>query len=111
MKIDKNIKLHIIATLLLATLVTPSWIQFSHQLDEMYDTTICHEEDDHLHGDEVLHPDLCIYQLTNFYFEFPSHPELQVSPIISNIAIGTTNPSCYSLSITNTQLRAPPVFS
>ena len=111
MKIEKHIKQRIIAILLLVAMAVPSCIQLSHQLDEMHDTTICHVQDDHLHGDEVLHPDLSIYQFTSFYFEFSSFPQLQVSPIISKITLGITHPSCYSLSITNTQLRAPPVFS
>ncbi|WP_298511635.1 hypothetical protein [uncultured Kordia sp.] len=110
MKTVKNIKEILIASLLLVTLVLPSYIQFSHQLEEDHAYITCHEQEDHVHENNV-HCDLCNYHFTNFYFEFTSYPELEVSPIISKSTLGSTTPLCYYLPLTNTQLRAPPVFS
>jgi hypothetical protein len=110
MKTVKNIKEILIASLLLVTLTLPSFIQFSHQLEEEHEYSTCHEQQEHIHESNV-HCDLCNYHFTNFYFEFTSLPELQVSPIISKTTLGSTTPLCYNLPLTNKQLRAPPIFS
>jgi hypothetical protein len=111
MKIDKKIKQTIIAALLLVTMALHLFIQFSHHLEETHEYSTCHEQGDHLHEYENVHCDLCNFQFTNFYFELTSPEELQVSPIISKQTLSTTTSLCHSATITNTQLRAPPVFS
>lgn len=110
MKKTTNIKEIVIAALLFITLTLPSCIQFSHQLVEEHEYTTCDEQKEHIHENNV-HCDLCNYHFTNFYFEFTSLPELQVSPIISKTTLGSTTPLCYNLPLTNKQLRAPPIFS
>ncbi|MFK7747746.1 MAG: hypothetical protein AB8B65_05115 [Kordia sp.] len=110
MKTVINIKEIIIATALLVTLMLPSYIQFSHQLEEEHVYITCHEQEEHIHENNV-HCDLCDYHFTNFYFEYTSYPELQVTPIISKTTLGSTTPLCYNLPLTNKQLRAPPIYS
>lgn len=110
MKIAINIKEVIIALVLLITLTLPSYIQFSHQLTEEHEHIACNEQKDHVH-EGTVHCDLCEFQYSNFYFEFTSYPELQVSPIILKTTLGSVTPLCYRLPLTNTQLRAPPTFS
>ncbi|MEM6720711.1 MAG: hypothetical protein AAF611_15385 [Bacteroidota bacterium] len=68
---------------------------------------ICHEQDDHLH-EKCFNCDIFDFQLSSFIFEFRSHSETIVTPIISKITLGTTTPLCHNLTLTNTQLRAPP---
>ncbi|WP_146169746.1 hypothetical protein [Kordia periserrulae] len=110
MKTVTNIKEILIASALLLVLTLPSFIQFSHQLTEEHEFTVCHEQNDHIH-ENVMHCDVCDFHFTSFYFEFLSYQESIVIPIISQTTIGTTTPLCYYLPRTNTQLRAPPVFS
>ncbi|WP_420573866.1 hypothetical protein [Kordia sp.] len=110
MKIVINIKEVIIASVLLIALMIPSYIQFSHQLTEEHEHIACNEQEDHFHEGSV-HCDLCEFQYSNFYFEFESYPELQVSPIILKTTLGSVVASCYQSPFTNRQLRAPPVHS
>ncbi|AXG71598.1 hypothetical protein KORDIASMS9_03855 [Kordia sp. SMS9] len=110
MKTVTYIKEILIAALLLVTLTLPSFIQFSHQLEEEHTYSICLEQNDHIHENNV-HCDICDYQFSNFYFEFVGHSALTITPIISIATIGSTTPLCYYLPRTNTQLRAPPSLS
>ncbi|EDP96031.1 hypothetical protein U8527_14070 [Kordia algicida OT-1] len=110
MKIVINIKEIIITSVLFITLILPSCIQFSHQLLEEHEHVVCNEQSEHVH-EAIVHCDLCDFNYSNFLFVFTSYPELQVSPIISKTTLGSTTPLCYSLPLTNKQLRAPPVYS
>ncbi len=110
MKPVTYIKEILIASLFLVTLMLPSFIQFSHQLEEEHSYNICHEQNDHIHENN-MHCDMCDYQFSNFTFDFTGHPTLIVPPIISIATIGSTAPLCYFSPRTNTQLRAPPSIS
>ncbi|WP_157547185.1 hypothetical protein [Kordia zhangzhouensis] len=110
MEIIQKIKDICLACLLLLTLATPSFIQFSHQLIEEHETRTCHEQKEHIHENNV-HCDLCTYHFSNYYFEFTSLPNLLVAPIISNPAEGTIKSLCHYLPLTNKRLRAPPYNS
>ncbi|KAB8152213.1 hypothetical protein EZY14_014290 [Kordia sp. TARA_039_SRF] len=110
MKTVTNIKEILIASALLIVLALPSCIQFSHQLEEEHEFTICLEQNDHVH-ENAVHCDICDFHFTSFYFEFLSYQATILTPIISQTTIGSTTPLCYYLPRTNTQLRAPPTFS
>ncbi|WP_046755769.1 hypothetical protein [Kordia jejudonensis] len=99
-----------LAALLLITLALPSCIQFSHQLEEEHEYTLCHEQAAHIH--EVnLHCDLCSFHFSSFTYEFTSYPALDVPPIISKTTLGVVTPLCYHSPLTSKKLRAPPIFS
>lgn len=110
MNIVTKIKDNCIALLLLTIIAIPAFIQFSHQLEEEHEFIVCHEQEDHIH--EVnIHCDLCTYHFTNYFYEFPSYPELDVPPIISETILEQVTHLCYYFPLTNKQLRAPPSFS
>lgn len=110
MKTGTYIKEILIAALLLITLTLPSFIQFSHQLEEEHTYTICNEKNDHIHENN-MHCDICDFQLSTFFYEFTGHSAITIPSIISIATIGSTTPLCYYLTRTNTQLRAPPSLS
>lgn len=110
MKIVSNIKEIIIATLFVVALMLPSIIQFSHQLTEDHEYTLCKEQKTHLHQDNS-HCDSCTYHFTNFIYEVSSVPALELPPIISITTLGSTTPLCNHAPLTSKQLRAPPIFS
>ncbi len=99
-----------LAALLLITLALPSCLQFSHQLEEGHEFTLCHEQEAHIH-ELNLHCDLCSFHFSSYTYQFTSYPELIIPPIISKTTLGTITPLCYYSLRTNTQLRAPPMFS
>ena len=110
MKIVTKIKEISLASLLLITLMLPSFIQFSHQLVEKHEYKLCHEQEEHIHEVNV-HCDLCSYHFTSFTFEFTSYPELTAPQIISKTTLGSTTPLCYYVPLRNKLLRGPPVLS
>ena len=110
MNIVTKIKEIAFALLFLTVMAIPSVIQFSHQLEEEHGFTLCHEQEEHIHEVNV-HCDLCTYHFSSYLYEFPSYPELDVTPIISKTTLGEVTPLCYYLPLTNTQLRAPPSLS
>lgn len=110
MNIVTKIKEISIASLLLITLMLPSGIQFSHELEEDHEFTLCHEQEEHIHELNV-HCDLCSFHFSSYVYNFTSYPALDVPPIISKTTLGVITPLCYQLSRSTTQLRAPPVFS
>ena len=110
MKISFNIKEICITTVLIITLVLPSFIQFSHQLTENHEFNSCKEQKAHIHENNV-HCDSCEYHFTNFVYVVTSVPQLEVIPIISRNTLGSTTPLCYYLPLTNKKLRGPPLYS
>ncbi|MEM6686664.1 MAG: hypothetical protein AAF617_12855 [Bacteroidota bacterium] len=110
MKTEFNIQKIIIASLLFVAWTLPSYVQFSHVLEEDHSFTICHEHHDHLH-EYSMHCDMCDYQFSSFTFEFENYPETIISPIISQISQGAIASLCYYSLLINTQLRAPPVLA
>lgn len=110
MKIVHNIKEIAIVSLFLITLILPPFIQFSHQLTEEHEYTVCKEQKTHIHENNV-HCDTCSYHFSNFIYEATSLPNLVASPIISKTTLGSTTPLCCHLPLTSKQLRAPPTLS
>jgi len=136
MKTKINIPKAIIASLLLITWVLPTYLHFSHHLEDghCHNHTAHHTKEkhsynfgyiacqkDHHHNHAVsdekqdqlteynVRCAVCDYQFSSFIYEFEIHPETIVTPIISKITHGVITSLCYSSSITNTQLRAPPM--
>lgn len=110
MNIVIKIKEISLAALLLITLALPSCIQFSHQLEEDHEFTLCHEQEAHIH-ELNFHCDLCSFHFSSYAYEFTSYSTLDVPPIISKTTLGVVTPLCYYSPLTSKKLRAPPTFS
>jgi hypothetical protein len=110
MKIVFNIKEIFITSLLIITLALPSFIQFSHQLSESHDFSLCEEQKAHIHENNV-HCDACVYHFSNFIYKVIGVTELIAPPIFSKNTLGSTTPLCNYAPLTNKLLRGPPSFS
>ena len=109
MKYKKQIGKNIIALLFLVAIMTPFAIQFFHML-EGHEHNTCTETTTHIHK-SVTKCDICSFQLTPFNYYIPKYPDLLLPKIFVKVKVDFTSLQFHSFKTTNTQLRAPPIFS
>ena len=109
MDYNKQIGKNITALLLFVALMLPSAIQFIHMF-EGHEHIACTEQTTHIHK-SVVKCDICSFHLASFNYGIVEYPELLLPKIPVNIKANFASLQYHSFKITNTQLRAPPIFS
>ncbi|TLP74163.1 hypothetical protein [Maribacter sp. ACAM166] len=108
MRIEKQILNVIAALLLIAALMLPDVIQFSHIFQE-HEHVVCNEQTTHIHTD-VPDCKICHFHLASFNYELAEYVELLTPPVLEKIEIQFSSLLYHSFKNTNTRLRAPPHF-
>jgi hypothetical protein len=100
---------NIAALLLFVALMLPSAIQFSH-LFEGHEHVTCTEQTTHFHESNV-ECEVCSFQIASVNYEIVKYPNLVALKIYVKFERSLVSLKLHSFKITNTQLRAPPIFS
>mgnify|MGYP000622114844 CR=1 FL=1 len=109
MDCKKQIGKNIVALLLFTALTLPTAIEFFH-LFEGHDYIACNENTTHIHK-SVTKCDICDFHLASFNYDIATYPNLLLPNIPVKVDVNFTSFLLGSFNITNTQLRAPPIFS
>ncbi|MBJ7879938.1 hypothetical protein [Gelidibacter salicanalis] len=109
MEYKKQIGKNIVALLLFVALMLPTAIQFLH-IFEGHEHISCTDQVTHLHNSDVK-CEIGHYYLVSFNYDIAEYPELFLSAIPLKVEADFASLQFHSFKITNTQLRAPPVFS
>ena len=105
----KQIGKNIVALLLFVALMLPTAVQFFHVF-EGHEHNTCSEKTTHIHK-SITKCDICDYHLASFNYDIAKYPDLLLPKIPVKIEADFTSLQFHSFQITNTQLRAPPIFS
>ncbi|MGY8886655.1 MAG: hypothetical protein ACKVGT_07535 [Flavobacteriales bacterium] len=99
-----------VSTLLLfAALMLPTAVQFFH-LFEGHEHITCSEKTTHIHKSNTS-CDVCDFQVASFSYDIAKYPDVIAPKIPVGVDLNGTSLQFHSFIITNTQLRAPPIFS
>ena len=109
MDYKKQIGKNITALLLFVALMLPSAIQFIHMF-EGHDHVACTKQTTHLH-ETVVKCDIYSIHLASFNYDIAEYPNLLLPKIYVEKKINFAFLQYHSFIISNTQLRAPPIFS
>lgn len=109
MNYKKQIGKNIIAVLLFIALAIPSAIQFFHMF-EGHEHITCTEKVTHIHK-SVTKCELCSFYIASLVYDIAKYPDLLLPKIFVKVKIDFTSLQFHSFKTTNTQLRAPPIFS
>tara|TARA_B100000768_G_C11258771_1_gene367732 strand:- start:103 stop:432 length:330 start_codon:yes stop_codon:yes gene_type:complete len=104
-QIGKNVG----AILLLLAIILPASVQFSHMI-EGHEGIACNDQSTHIHKTEKT-CEICAFQLTSLSYDIIKYPDLlltQISVVVNTIF---TPLKFHNSTLTNKQLRAPPVLS
>ena len=105
----KQIGKNIVALLLFAALMLPTAVQFFHTF-EGHEHIACTETTTHIHK-SITKCEICSFHLASFNYDLAKYPDLLVPKIPVEIDVNLSSLQFHSFQITNTQLRAPPIFS
>ena len=100
---------NIAAVLLLLALILPTAIQFSHMVEGHEDVT-CNDQSTHIHKSEKT-CEVCAFHHTTVSYDIAKYPDLLLTQISVKVSINYTPLQLYFSTLTNNQLRGPPVFS
>jgi hypothetical protein len=109
MDYKKQIGKSISALLLLVALMLPTSIQFIHMLED-HEEVVCTDQTPHIHK-TIIKCEVCSFYLASFNYENAEHPDLLLPIILQKTEVNFTSLLPHSFTITNTQLRGPPIFS
>ncbi|MFT5436973.1 MAG: hypothetical protein ACI840_001625 [Ulvibacter sp.] len=109
MDYKKQIGKNIAALLLFAALMLPTATQFFHMF-EGHEHIACTENTTHIHK-SVVECEICSFHLVSFNYDIVEYPELLLPKIPVKIEANFDSLQYHSFKISNTQLRAPPIFS
>jgi hypothetical protein len=109
MDYKKQIGKNIAALLLFVALMLPTAIQFFHVF-EGHDHIACTEQTTHIHKSSVK-CEIGHFHLASFNYDIYQYPVLLQPDIPVKIEADFASLQFHSFKITNTQLRAPPIFS
>lgn len=99
----------IASVLLLLALLLPTAIQFSHMI-EGHEGDSCNVQSTHIHKSEK-NCEICDFQLISINYDIAKYPDLLLPQISVKLTSDFTPLQFYYPTLTNTQLRAPPVTS
>ncbi|MFS4457156.1 hypothetical protein [Maribacter sp. 2304DJ31-5] len=105
----KRIGKNIAALLLFVAIMMPTAIRFFH-IFEGHEHVSCKEVSTHIHQD-VPDCHICDYHMASFNYHIIEYPNLLQPTIPVKINEDFSSLLFHSFKITNTQLRAPPIFS
>lgn len=109
MDYKKQIGKNITALLLFVALMLPTAIPFIHMFDG-HEHIACAEKTTHIHK-SVVTCEICSFNLASFNYDIAEYRELLLPKIPVKLEANFTSLQYHSFKITNTQLRAPPIFS
>ena len=97
------------AVLLLLALLFPTAIQISHMV-EGHEDVACNDHSTHFHKSEKT-CEICVFHITSISYDIAKYPDLILTQISVKVSTNYTPTQLYFSSLTNKQLRGPPVFS
>jgi hypothetical protein len=100
---------NIAAVLLLLALILPTAIQFSHMVEGHEDVT-CNDQSTHIHKSSKT-CEVCAFHLTSISYDLATYPDLSLLQISVKVSTNYTPLQLYFSTLTNKQLRGPPIFS
>ncbi len=100
---------NITTLLLFMALMLPTAIQFIHML-EGHTHIACTDQQTHMH-ESIEKCETCSFYLTSFNYDIVKYQDLSLPTIPVKIDVDFSSLQFHSFKITNTQLRAPPIFS
>jgi len=100
---------NIAAVLLLLALILPTAIQFSHMI-EGHEGVTCNNQTTHIHKSEK-NCEVCAFHLAPIRYDIATYPDLILTQISVKVSTIYTPLQLYFSTLTNKQLRGPPVFS
>jgi len=109
MDYKKQIGKNIVALLLFVALMLPTTVQFFHMF-EGHEHITCTEKRTHLHK-STTKCEICSFHFASFNYDLAKYPDLLLPIIPVKIETNFASLQFHSFKITNTQLRAPPIFS
>ena len=109
MYLNNQLGKNIAAFLLLLAIMLPTAIQFSHMI-EGHEGIACNDQSTHIHQSEKI-CEICAFHLTSFSYDIAKYPDLQLVHISVKVSTTYTSLQLYFSTLTNNQLRGPPVFS
>ncbi len=109
MDFKKQLGKNIAALLLFVALMLPTAVQFVHMF-EGHEHISCKDVTTHIHQD-VPDCHICDFHLASFNYDIAEYPNLLLANIPLKFEANLASLRFHSFKITNTQLRAPPIFS
>ena len=109
MYLNNQLGKNIAALLLLLAILLPTAIQVSHMI-EGHDDVACNDHSTHFHKSEKT-CEICAFHLTSFSYNIATYPDLLLVHISVKVNTTYTSLQLYFSTLTNNQLRGPPVFS
>ena len=109
MNLRKQFGKSIAALLLFVALMLPTAIQFFHLL-EGHEHVACNNFSTHIHK-SIEKCETCTFHLSSLNYDIAEYPDLLAPTIPVKINQDFSSLLLHSFKITNTQLRAPPIFS
>ena len=109
MYLKNHLGKNIAAVLLLLALILPTAIQFSHMIEGHEDVT-CNDQSTHIHNSEKT-CEVCAFHHTTVSYDIAKYPDLLLTQISVKLSTDFTPLQFHYPTLTNKQLRAPPVFS
>jgi hypothetical protein len=109
MDYKKQIGNNVVLVLLFAALMLPTAVQFFHMF-EGHEHTTYSEKTTHIHK-SITKCEICSFHLASFNYDIVKYPDLFLPRIPVKVDESFTSLQFHSFEITNTQLRAPPIFS
>ncbi len=109
MDYKKQIGKNIVALLLFAAIMLPTAVQFFHVFED-HEHIVCNEKSTHIH-ESISKCDICDFHLASFNYDLAKYPDLELPKIPVKNDVNFASLQFHSFKTTNTQLRAPPVFS
>ena len=97
------------ALLLLLALILPTAIQFSHFI-EGHESDICYDHSNHIHQTKK-NCEVCDFHLTSINYDITKYPDLLLTQISVRLTSDFTPLQYHYPTLTNKQLRAPPITS
>jgi len=105
----KQIGKNIVTLLLFAALMIPTAVQFFH-IFEGHEHIACAEKGIHVHKSNT-ECEICSFHLASFDYDIAKYPDLLIPKIHVKVDENLKPLKLHFFKITNTQLRAPPIFS
>tara|TARA_B110000967_G_C18726406_1_gene480340 strand:+ start:606 stop:935 length:330 start_codon:yes stop_codon:yes gene_type:complete len=97
------------AVLLLLALLFPTAIQVSHMV-EGHEDVACNDHSTHFHKSEKT-CEICVFHISLISYDIAKYPDLILAQISVKVSTNYTPTQLYFSTLTNNQLRGPPIFS
>ncbi|MDC1355476.1 hypothetical protein N8205_01385 [Flavobacteriaceae bacterium] len=97
------------AVLLLLALLFPTAIQISHMV-EGHEDVACNDHSTHFHKSEKT-CEICVFHISLISYDIAKYPDLISAQISVKVRTNYTPLQLYFSTLTNRQLRGPPVYS